>query len=114
MEEKNGFGYFLLGLGLGVAAGVLLAPRSGAETRDYIKSKAGESGEYLRSRADEGREYLKRRGEEIADSASDLIDKGKTAVNRRRDNLSAAVEAGKQAYRDAVASFENSPSGEGV
>ena len=30
MEEKNGFGYFLLGLGLGVAAGVLLAPKSGA------------------------------------------------------------------------------------
>jgi gas vesicle protein len=114
MEEKNGFGYFLLGLGLGVAAGVLLAPRSGSETRDYIKSKAGESGDYLRSRADESREYLKRRGEEIADSASDLIEKGKTAVNRRRDNLSAAVEAGKQAYRDAVASFESSPSGEGV
>ena len=29
MEEKNGFGYFLLGLGLGVAAGVLMAPEIG-------------------------------------------------------------------------------------
>jgi gas vesicle protein len=60
MEEKNGFGYFLLGLGLGVAAGVLLAPKSGAETREFLRSKAEEGGDYLRSRADDSREYLKK------------------------------------------------------
>jgi len=30
------------------------------------------------------------------------VDKGKEAVSRQRDNLNDAMEAGKQAYRDAV------------
>jgi gas vesicle protein len=114
MEEKNGFGYFLLGLGLGIAAGVLIAPKSGAVTREFLKSKAEERGEYLKSRASEGTEYVKRRTEDARSAAGDVLERGKQEVNRRKDNLSAAVEAGKQAYRDAVSSFEKSPSGEGV
>lgn len=114
MEENNGFGYFVLGLGLGVAAGVLLAPKAGAETRDFLVSKANEGTDYLRSRADESREYLRQRGSDIANSASDIVEKGKTAVNRRKDTLNAAVDAGKQAYREAVSSFEQNTRGEGV
>ena len=114
MDDKNGFAYFLLGIGLGVAAGVLLAPKSGAETRDYLKNKAGEGSDYLRTRAEDGREYLRRRTDDIKGSAADIYEKGRTRVARHRENLSAAVEAGKQAYRDAVENFESSPSGEGV
>jgi gas vesicle protein len=110
MEEKNGFGYFLLGLGLGVAAGVLLAPKSGAETREFLRSKAEEGGDYLRSRADDSREYLKKHTENLRESANDMYEKGRTAVKHRRDNLSAAVEAGKQAYRDAVSNFDSGES----
>ncbi len=50
MDDDNKFSYFFLGLGLGVAAGLLFAPKSGPETRDLLRSKA-----------DEGKEYLKRR-----------------------------------------------------
>jgi gas vesicle protein len=114
MEENNGFGYFVLGLGLGVAAGVLLAPKAGAETREFLAAKAGEGTDYLRSRADESKEYLRQRGSDIAHSASDIVEKGKTAVNRRKDTLSAAVDAGKQAYREAVSGFEENTRGEGV
>jgi len=91
MEDDNKFSYFFLGLGLGVAVGLLFAPKTGAETRDMLRAKA-----------DEGKDYVRRRGAELRDSANDLIDKGKKQVYRHRDNLSAAVEAGKQAYRDAV------------
>jgi gas vesicle protein len=114
MEENNGFGYFLLGIGLGVAAGILIAPKSGAETREFLKTKAEESGDYLKSRANEGTDYVKRRTDDVRNAAGDVIERGKQEVNRRKDNLSSAVEAGKQAYRDAVSSFEKSPSGEGV
>jgi gas vesicle protein len=110
MEEKNGFGYFLLGLGLGVAAGVLLAPKSGAETREFLRSKAEESGDYLRSRADDSREYMRKRSDDLRESANDLYEKGRTVVKNRRDNLNAAVEAGKQAYKDAVSNFETGES----
>jgi gas vesicle protein len=102
MEDRSNFGYFLLGLGVGVAAGILWAPRSGEETRALISDKAGEGAEYLRNRAQDGTEYVKQRGDEVRQSASDLYEKGKTQVSKHRETLNAAVEAGKQAYRDAM------------
>lgn len=85
------FGNFLLGLGLGVAAGLLLAPRSGQETRDLLMNKA-----------DEGKDYLKRQTDELRGSASDMVDKGRDVINRQRDSLNDAIEAGRQAYREKV------------
>ncbi len=102
MEEKNGFGYFLLGLGIGVAAGLLWAPRSGEETRALLADKAGEGADYLKSRAQEGTDFVKQRTDDLKQSASDIYDKGRSSVYQQKDNLTAAVEAGKQAYRDAV------------
>lgn len=96
MEDDNKFSYFFLGLGLGVAAGLLFAPKSGPETRDLLRSKA-----------DEGKEFIKRRTSEVKDQANDALERGKSTVNRSRENLMAAVEAGKQAYRDAVSSTPN-------
>lgn len=98
-EEGGKFSYFAFGLGLGIAVGVLFAPRSGEETREFIRSKA-----------DEGKEYLRKRSDDIRDSASDVVERGKTMVNRQRENLSAAVEAGRQAYRDAVTGRPEEPS----
>ena len=66
MDDDNKFSYFFLGLGLGVAAGLLFAPKSGPETRDLLRSKA-----------DEGKEYLKRRTTELGDQASDVLERGK-------------------------------------
>jgi len=76
---------------VGVGLGLLFAPSPGQQTRELLKEKA-----------DEGKEYLKRRGSELRDTASEIIDRGKEAIGRQRDNLSEAVEAGKQAYRETV------------
>ena len=89
--DKDGFINFLLGLGVGIGVGILFAPKSGDETRGYIKSKANE-----------GTDYLKKTGSEWKGTADDLIEKGKTVINRQKDTLTDAVEAGKQAYRDKV------------
>ena len=102
MEEKSGFGYFLLGLGIGVAAGLLWAPRSGEETRAFLADKAGEGADYIKSRAQDGSEYIKQRTDDIKQSAADLYERGRSSVAQQKENLGAAVEAGKQAYRDAV------------
>ena len=103
MEDDSKFSYFFLGLGLGVAAGLLFAPKTGAETRDLLLSKA-----------DEGKEYLKQRTIELRESAEDVIEKGKSAVTRQRDNLSSALEAGKQAYREAVSGAGGDDVPEGI
>lgn len=76
-----------IGLGAGVAIGVLLAPKSGRETRDVIRKSATE-----------GEQYFERRGAEFRDTLKDLI----KAVSRQRDNLTAAIEAGKEAYCKAT------------
>ncbi|MCC6369302.1 MAG: YtxH domain-containing protein [Bryobacterales bacterium] len=91
MDEDKRLSYFFLGLGIGVAVGILFAPKSGEETRELIRSRAGD-----------GRDVIKRRTGELRESAADLIDRGKSAVGRQKDQLAAAVEAGKQAYREAV------------
>ena len=113
MEERSGFGYFLLGLGIGVAAGILWAPRAGEETRQLIADKAGEGADYLRARAQESGEFVRQRTEDLKGSASDLYEKGRQTVSRQKDTLSAAVEAGKQAYRDAVGDVKSATSGAG-
>lgn len=91
MEDDNKLSYFFLGLGLGVAVGMLFAPKSGEETREYLRGKAAE-----------GADYVKRRSSELRETAGEAIDRGKESLRRQKDNLSAAVEAGKQAYRDAL------------
>lgn len=91
MDENKGLACFLLGLGVGAAIGMIFAPVSGTEARGFIKNKAGE-----------GTDYLRRRSEELRDSASDVVHKGKDLVDRQRDQLSAAVDAGRQAYREAI------------
>ena len=95
--DKNGLSSFLLGLGVGVGIGILFAPKSGQETRDLIKNKAGE-----------GTDYLKQRGADLKQTASEWVDKGKEALGRQRENLADAVEAGRQAYRDTVSGPQQS------
>ncbi len=98
MADENKFSAFFFGFGIGIAVGILFAPRSGEQTRELLRTKAGE-----------GKEYLKKRGEEIYESTEELVDKGKSAITRQREQLAAAVEAGKQAYREAVAGEGGSP-----
>ena len=114
MEERSGFGYFLLGLGIGVAAGVLWAPRTGEETRQIIADRAGEGADYLKGRAQESSEFMRQRSDDLKQSAADLYEKSRTTVARQKDTLSAAVEAGKQAYRDAVGDVKSANAGTGA
>jgi gas vesicle protein len=79
--------YFLVGLGVGALVGVLFAPKSGEETREYLSKKA-----------DEGREFAQRKARELRERADELIERGKDVAARRKDSISAAVEAGREAY----------------
>jgi gas vesicle protein len=91
MENDSKLGYFFLGLGVGVAVGLLFAPKSGEETRRLIRDRAADSGD-----------YLKKQTSDIRNQASDLLDKSKETLAKHRESVASAVEAGKQAYRDTV------------
>jgi gas vesicle protein len=79
--------YFLVGLGIGALVGVLFAPKSGEETRDY-----------LTKRAEEGKLYAQRKARELRERADDLVERSKQAASRQKDSISAAVDAGRDAY----------------
>lgn len=79
--------YFLVGLGVGALIGVLFAPKSGEETREFLGQKA-----------DEGRDYAQKKARELRERADELIERGKDVASRKRDSVSAAVEAGREAY----------------
>jgi len=98
MADEKKLSYFFLGMGIGVAVGILFAPKSGEETRRFLREKA-----------DEGKDYLKKRGDDLIDSATDMVDRGKSAINRQKDQLSAAVEAGRQAYRESTVADKAEP-----
>jgi gas vesicle protein len=91
MEDDSKLSYFFLGLGLGVVAGILFAPKSGEETREFLLSKANESADATR-----------RRALELREAAVEKIERSRAAVQRQKEGLAAAVDAGKQAYRDAA------------
>ena len=84
--------YFLVGLGVGALVGVLFAPKSGEETR-----------EYLLKRADEGRDFAQRKARELRERADDLIERGKEVASRQKETISAAVEGAREAYRREAA-----------
>jgi gas vesicle protein len=91
MADNSGSGlvWFLAGLGIGAAAGILYAPRSGAETREVLRAQAEEGAVRAREHARRARE-----------TAGDWIDRGRDTVSEKKENVRAAWEAGRQAYRE--------------
>lgn len=79
---------FLVGLGIGALIGILFAPKSGEETREYLSSKA-----------EEGKEYAQRKARELRERAEDLIERSKEIMSRQKEAVSSAVEAGKETYK---------------
>ena len=78
---------FLLGGLVGAGVALLLAPRSGKETRDRIKHLA----EDARERAED---YV----EQVKGKVTSSFEKGKDFFQERKSILTSAVEAGKEAY----------------
>lgn len=92
MSDNNGaskLAFFLAGIGIGAILALLFAPKSGKETREFIAQKA-----------EEGRDYVTARSKELRKQAEGYVEKGKDLVAKQKEQLSAALEAGKQAYQE--------------
>jgi gas vesicle protein len=81
--------FLLLGAAIGAATALLFAPRSGVETRKLIATKARESADQIANRT-----------KTVAEKTSEFVERGKEIIQQQRDQLTAAGEAFKQAYRE--------------
>ena len=73
--------YFLLGVGVGSLVGILFAPKTGEETREYLSQNV----------------QKKVRG--LQESAEDVIERGKEVVSQEKEKIAAAVKEGREAYQ---------------
>ena len=80
--------FFLVGLGIGSLIGILSAPKSGEETREYISQKGKD-----------GSEYAQKKARELKERAEDLVKHGKEVVMQKKDQIATAVDAGREAYQ---------------
>ena len=80
-DESAGFGYLLIGIGIGVAVGLFLAPRSGEEMREHI-----------RRRTHDGLDYLNQQAEKVRDSAESAIAKGKEWIGGQAEAVQSTAE----------------------
>lgn len=82
---------FLGGAIGGMIAGILLAPRSGEETRRELKGYARKTEEEVIEKAKEARAAL-----------DELIEQGKHFVAEKRADVEAAVTAGKEVMKEKM------------
>jgi gas vesicle protein len=95
-RRSGGFGAFVVGALIGAGAALLLAPRSGRETRDEIRAGALR----IRDRAEDA-------VRDVTDSVQETIGGVRGEVQGRIDAAREAFEAGRQAARDSRREMES-------
>jgi gas vesicle protein len=127
--------YLLIGGGIGAILALLFAPKSGQELREdiadatrkglekgkevagQIQERAGEYYEVSREKASEFYHSAQEKAGELAelakDKAGEIGEKAKGVATRTTNPLSAALEAGKEAYLEEKRRTETSAITEG-
>jgi gas vesicle protein len=95
----------VLGLGFGVAAGcligVLYAPQAGRRTRRQMVSAVEDGVDYVKSTAEDTGNYIREKTSHLRTGADELLDRGKAAIEKGKDQIESAMEAGTDLYRGA-------------
>jgi len=136
MNEKRDFVVgVLVGSAIGAAVALLYAPQPGDVTRDQIKTKAGEAKDRaadlattakvkatdlastakekattvagtITEKAGTVKDSAAGMVDQVKTTAQDLVSKGRSLVETKKDQVSAAVDAGKQAYQERRSELE--------
>ncbi len=135
-SKMNGLAWFLAGIGVGALVGILYAPKSGRETREDLSTGAREGAEFLKAKSraaaenvsafvDKSKEQVSTIVDKSKDQVGEYVDKGREVVDRGRAQweefvergkslvsdqtirVSAAVDAGRQAYKTTTGTNGN-------
>jgi gas vesicle protein len=96
-------GLLTVGAVIGAAAALLLAPRTGDETRELLRERGAD---LARQARDRGSELARRAQETVGEAqnrAQEYLGRGRDAVEDTSAQLKAAFEAGRGAMREEIA-----------
>jgi gas vesicle protein len=96
-------GLLAVGALIGASVALLLAPKTGEETRELLREK---STDWARQARDRGAELAKRAQETMTDAqskAQEYLGRGREVVEDTSAQLKAAFEAGRGAMREEIA-----------
>jgi gas vesicle protein len=90
MDNNRGLLLFGAGCAAGMVGTLLLTSKSGREAVAYLRGKA-----------QEGTQNVKGSVDNLSHAVTNAAERGKKAVRHQTENIGAAVEAGKQAFKAA-------------
>jgi gas vesicle protein len=96
-------GLLAVGAVVGAAVALLLAPRTGDETRELLRERGSDLAKHARER---GSEWARRAQESMGEAqarAQEYLGRGREAVEDTSAQLKAAFEAGRGAMREEIA-----------
>ena len=91
--------YFLMGGFIGAAVALLLAPKSGEETRRLLDDMCQEGAGHLGEKIQDGKDFIAEKSREVVEDVEEKIEQGKETVEKTKKQLAAAVEAGVKASK---------------
>src|SRR3982074_3336285 len=94
----SGLGWFLAGLGIGALAGVLYAPKAGKETREELVASALDARDRAAVLAQQAQDKAAELAAQGKQQGSAYVERGKGLVQEQQEKVSAAIDAGKEAY----------------
>mgnify|MGYP001161082669 FL=1 len=92
------FVYFIVGGFVGATVALLFSPKSGEQNRQFLEEKYEEGAERLGDTARQGKDRVKEKSLEMAGLVTENMTKGKEILRQQKDQVSAAIDAGKDAY----------------
>lgn len=92
MASKSKFAVgALLGAAIGAASGLLLAPKSGKETREDLKKQA-----------DKAYKNLEKSGKDVATGAEEAVGRVKHQAEELKDRTERAIDGAKKGFNSKV------------
>lgn len=106
-RREAGVGSFIIGLALGAGAALLLAPRSGEETRRGIARSARRAQEAAQDLVEDVSGTVADKFRDVRASVEERIEATFDAVDARKRQVSNAFEAGRAAARQTRGELEH-------
>jgi gas vesicle protein len=107
IEKHSGsVGSFLIGIAVGAGVALLMAPQSGAETRQEIRRGARRAGTAARDLADNTRGAVVDRIQQARETVETRIDSARHAVDLKKQQVARAMDAGRVAAQQAREDLE--------